>query len=59
VLYTHVWDYSKIDENALREALVNTAWDEVFYNVDDVDELYNRWLYNKYNSYTIAFSSYS
>ena len=39
----HIWDYSKIDVNALREVLENTAWDEVFYNVDDVDELYNRW----------------
>ena len=31
----HIWDYSKIDENALREVLVNAAWDEI-YNVDDV-----------------------
>jgi hypothetical protein len=33
----YIWDYSKIDENALREVLVNAAWNEVFYNVDDVD----------------------
>ena len=32
-----------MDENALRKAFVNAAWGEVFYNVDDVDDLYNRW----------------
>ena len=38
----YIWDYSKIDRNALREAFVNAAWDEVFYKIDDIEDLYSR-----------------
>lgn len=39
----HIWDLSKIDENALREALLSANWDDVFTTIDDVDALYDKW----------------
>jgi hypothetical protein len=39
----HVWDLSRMDENVLQEALSNVKWNDIFLNIDDIDNLYAEW----------------
>jgi hypothetical protein len=38
-----VLDLSRMDENVLQEALSNVNWNDIFLNIDDIDNLYAEW----------------
>ena len=39
----HIWELSRVDENKLRNALLNAPWDVVFADIQNIDTLYNAW----------------
>jgi hypothetical protein len=40
---SHVWDLSRMDENVLQEAFSNVNWNDIFLNIDNIDNLYAEW----------------
>jgi hypothetical protein len=39
----HIWDLAKVDSNTLCQALSEVNWDKLFQDVENVDDLYNKW----------------